>query len=160
MTLEEVRKLLEEAMDFHSEHWLEEAVRRLESQRHSQQFRRIYDITTVGARIRTARETVGLTQHQLARRMGWHPWAVSNLETGRRNLDAQKLPGLATCLMVSRAWLLMESDEGGPPLPTKVLRKQKRVNWQQATAKQKKKARAKAELERLRGLRPPKETKP
>ena len=155
MTLEEVRALLEAAMGYAGEHWLEEAVRRLEAHRNISSFQRIYDVSTVGMRIRTAREVVGLTQAQLARRMGLHPWTVSNLETGRTHLDAAKVPGLAACLLVSRAWLLMESDEGGPPLPSRVLRKQHRVNWTKASGKEKKKARMKAELERLRGLRPP-----
>lgn len=155
MTLEEIRALLEEAMGYRGEHWLEEAVRRLEAHRRAGSFRRLYDVSTVGMRIRTARECVGLTQAQLARRMGWHPWAVSNLETGRVMLDAKKVPGLAVCLMVTPKWLLMESDEGGPPLPSAVLRKQHRVNWARASGKEKLRARAKAELERLRGLRPP-----
>lgn len=155
-TLEEVRRQIEEALGMGSfPGWLDEACRRLELWRQMKGWSRIYDISTVGSRIRVARETVGLTQPQLADRMGVHPWTVSHWENGRMDLPAAKVPGLSKALKVRIPWLLMESDEGGPAMPKGIVRKQKRVNWNHLNNVTKARARAKAELERLRGVRGP-----
>lgn len=136
-------------------HWLDEAVRQLEGLKHQRMGRRLYDVSTVGARVRTAREIVGMTQPQLAKRIGVSPWLISNIERGQRDLPMARVPGLCRSLGVSQAWLLMQSDDGGPPVPSGILRKQIRVNWRRADQYQKARAKARAELERMRGLRPP-----
>lgn len=157
LTLEQVRKELCEAMQLpQSIDWLEEACRQLEAHRARSGFTKVYDVTTVGKRIRTAREVVGLTSHQLSDRLKLDHRHVYDIEQGKRPLRADLVPWLSRLLKVREAWLLMETDEGGPPLPVGVLRRQTRVNWHKATMDERKKANARAELERLRGLRPPK----
>lgn len=164
-TLEEARSRLEEALGVSGvDWWLDEAVRVVMAYRALCERRRVYDVSTVGMRIRTAREIVGLTQHALAARLGKNKrgktsigWNVSNWERGVQDLPAEFLRPLCTILGVTHAWLLGDSDEGGPPMPGGILRKQKLVNWSAKTIREKKRVWAKAELERLRGLRPPKE---
>lgn len=156
-TLEEMRRRLEFAMDTGPrDDWFEEAERRLYADQNKRANKRMYDVSTVGARIRTGREIVGLTQKQLASRLGVHPWWVSNWERGTRDLHAAKLQGLCLIIACSQAWLLGESEEGGPPVPLRQLRKPHRPGWAHESNLTKQRARAKAELDRLRGLRPPK----
>lgn len=158
LTIEEIRKRIEDALELgHVDYWLDEAVRRLDAYRNQVNRRRIYDISSVGNRLRTAREVVGLTQTQLSSRLGVHNWSVSHWENGRADMPAKHLPGLCVILCVSREWLLMLSDEGGPPVPREVLRKQHLPNYPHMSRREKDKIRQRAELERLRGLRPPKE---
>lgn len=157
LTVEEVRRQLLEAMDLPGDiDWLSEACRQIEAYRALLDRRKRYDVSTVAMRIRTAREIVGLTRCQLAHRIGYHHWSYVHVEEGRQNLPLVMVPRLARILAVSEAWLMMESDEGGPPTPGGILRKQVRVNWRKAKHHARKKAEAKAELERVRGLRPPK----
>ena len=161
MTADEIRARIVAALFLETEAgdwWLEEAVRRLEVYQSRVLHKRIYDVSTVGARIRTAREIVGLTQHQLAARIGAHPWRVSDWERGNQDLPIKHLLGLCYALGVRREWLLGDSDEGGPPMPNGIIRKATIPNWSHRSRMQQKKDRAKAELERLRGLRAPKKT--
>lgn len=159
MELDDVKKRLIAAMDLPAEledKWLDEAERRLEAHRFHQQRRRVYDVSTVGARIRTAREVVGLTQKMLGRVVGVCGGHISHFETGTVPMKPEHLERIARSLKVSAKWLLMETDEGGPPIPDKVKRKQTRVNWHKMHLHEKKKVFAQAELNRMRGLTRPK----
>lgn len=161
--LDEVRRRLIRAMDLNEdvhEHWLETAECQLEAYRHFCQKKRVYDISTTGARIRTAREVLGLTQEQVAQTLGISTGEVTRFENGKKPIRAERLMRLSRSLGVKDAWLLMESDEGGPALPTKVLRRQHLRNWQALSNKEKKKHKAKVELDRLRGLRTPDQKRP
>ena len=156
LTIEEIRRRLEEAMETGPlPDWLDEACARLVAHRRMRTKERIYDVSTVGARIRTARESVGYTQKQLANRCGIWPPEMSAIENGKRDLEARFIRRLANALRITEAWMLMESDEGGPPIPERLLVKVKRVGWNQMSAKAKHKQIARAELERCKGLRPP-----
>ena len=168
-TFEDVRRQIEDALGVSQvDWWLDEAVRVILAHRAFTHRRKIHDVSTVGARIRTAREVVGLTQHQLAARLGPSVrqgarkavvgWDVSSWEREKRDLPGEHLQGLCFALGVSQAWLLDGGDEGGPPLPGGILRKQKLVNWSHASQRQKRRAEARADLERLRGLRAPKKS--
>ena len=160
-TVEEVRARIIDALGFVPEiaadedWWLTEGVRVILAYRAWQGGRRIYDVSTVGMRIRTAREVVGLTQRQLAARLDVRQESLSSWERGERDIPAAVFARLCLSLGVHEAWVLGDSDEGGPPVPKGVLRKQTLVNWRQADEKAKRKAVARAERERLQGIRPP-----
>jgi Zn-dependent peptidase ImmA (M78 family)/transcriptional regulator with XRE-family HTH domain len=64
----------------------------------------------IAARIRDARQTVGLTQAQVAEGLGLHRPAVSEMEAGRRAVTSEELYELSRMLGVPVAALL----EGGP----------------------------------------------
>lgn len=161
MELEAVRARILAALkvvpfeDWPEDWWVEEAVRVIEAHRALAAYQRVYDVSTVGARVRTAREIVGLTQRMLGDRLDVKQRDISDWERGRRDMPAEVLPRLALCLGVAVRWLLDGGDEGGPPAPTGILRKQKLVNWAKRSWDTLRRHRARAELERLRGLRPP-----
>jgi transcriptional regulator with XRE-family HTH domain len=160
--LAEVRRMLCEAMgtDPDEPWWLEEALRRIWAHRGTEERKRVYDISTPGMRLRTAREIAGWTQNQLAARTDLHPLQVSNYETGNTHCPAETFSRLCRTLRVSERWVLGDSDEGGPPCPKSgVMRRQFYPNWSHWSRKEKAKVTAKAALERLRGLRPPKPTR-
>ena len=64
------------------------------------------DRDTLGGRIRRAREAVGLSGAQLARRLGVKTETVTGWETGRSEPRANRLTMLAGFLAVSPTWLL------------------------------------------------------
>lgn len=65
----------------------------------------------LAARLRLAREHAGLTQGQVARLMKMHRPTVSEIEAGRRRVQAEELTQFAKHYHVSVPWLL--GDEGG-----------------------------------------------
>ncbi len=161
MTLEEVRARIEDAMGVKGEDfWLDEAVRMIECYRSVVERRRVYDVSTVGARLRTAREIVGLTLRAQAARIGILHTELSRIERGKRDCPAEWFTRLCLSLRISEAWALGDSDEGGPPMPGGILRRQKYQPHQYRSKIRQKKLRAQAEIERLRGLRPPKPEMP
>lgn len=161
MNLEEVRARIEDAMGVKGEDWwLDEAVRMIECYRSVVEHRRVYDVSTVGARLRTAREIVGLTLCAQAERVGLLHQELSRIERGKRDCPAEVFARLCLSLRVTEAWVLGDSDEGGPPMPGGILRKQKYQSHQYRSKIRQKKLRAQAEIERLRGLRPPKPEMP
>ncbi len=135
MTLDEVQKRLIDAMALdpkdHAD-WLEIAEERLYAHRARENpFKRAYDVSTVGARIRTAREVCGMSIGQLALRLGIDKRDVSAWERGRRNLPAAIFPRLCLVLGVRQAWVLGTSEEGGPPVPAGQLRKRITKRWKE-----------------------------
>lgn len=64
----------------------------------------------VAGRLRLARESAGLTQGQVARRMHMHRPTVSEIEAGRRRVSAEELAQLASVYGVSTAWLTSERE--------------------------------------------------
>ncbi len=154
----EIKRRLVWAMNLSepTDDWVEEAERRLYAHENMRSKRKIYDVDTLGARIRTAREVLGITQHQLAARLRLRPFTISAGERGARDLPAEKLLALCASLAVKKAWLLGESTEGGPAIPERVMRKQFIPGWREQNATKKRKHWYRCELERLRGLRPPK----
>lgn len=67
---------------------------------------------TFGDRLAAAREAQGLSQQQLARRMGLRVQTVKNWESDRAEPRANKLQMLAGFLNVSMIWLLTGEGEG------------------------------------------------
>ena len=71
---------------------------------------------TFGDRLALAREAQGLTQEQLARRLGLRTPTIENWECDRSEPRANRLQMLAGFLNVSMGWLLTGEGEGGPNL--------------------------------------------
>lgn len=56
-------------------------------------------------RLRTAREMAGLSQGQVAQKLGLHRPSVSEMEAGRRQVSAGELAELAELYAVDLSWL-------------------------------------------------------
>jgi transcriptional regulator with XRE-family HTH domain len=73
---------------------------------------------TVGGRIQTARVAAGLTQEQLAVKIGVTKSAISQWESGRISaLTAENLIKLADALEVSARWIWLWKERGGDHIP-------------------------------------------
>lgn len=72
-----------------------------------------HDLTTIGGRVRYARELRGLTLGELGALMGQSKQSVNQYETGKRDPSVEKLTAIATHLRVSFDWLAR--GEGAPP---------------------------------------------
>jgi transcriptional regulator with XRE-family HTH domain len=81
-----------------------------------------------GALLREARLRAGLTQHELALRLGWSPDTLASYEIGRRGLRAAQLIEVAGALSLPPAALLIDIPEA-----TEVLRRlgDSRERWGQ-----------------------------
>jgi len=66
---------------------------------------------TIAARIKDARKLAGLSQGEVARRLGLHRPSVSEMEAGNRRVSAEELAKLAELFDVSVAWLAGERPE-------------------------------------------------
>ena len=64
----------------------------------------------IAARLRLSRELAGLTQSQVAKRLGWHRPTVSEIEAGRRRVSAEELTTLAEIYGVFVPWVLGAND--------------------------------------------------
>ena len=71
-------------------------------------------LTDAGLRLRSARETEGLTQEALAERMDIHPAAVSRAERGLGGMSLTTWKAAADALGLPLGDLL---DGGDPPVP-------------------------------------------
>jgi transcriptional regulator with XRE-family HTH domain len=65
----------------------------------------------VGGLLREARLRTGLTQHELAARLGWSPDTLASYETGRRGLRVAQLLEVARALDVPPATLLVTDPQ-------------------------------------------------
>ena len=72
---------------------------------------------TLGDRIAGARERAGLTQAELARRLGVRLATLTGWEDDRAEPRANQLQTLAGLLGVSMKWLMSGVGEGVPPPP-------------------------------------------
>lgn len=72
------------------------------------------DFATFGDRIASARDALGLTQHQLSRRIGVQEETLAAWETDRSEPRANKVQMLAGVLNVSLVWLMSGEGEGAP----------------------------------------------
>ena len=69
----------------------------------------------IGARLRLAREQAGLSQGQVAVKLGLHRPTVSEIEAGRRRVAADELAIFAKLYKVSVSWLVSAPDEKRNP---------------------------------------------
>ena len=67
----------------------------------------------IASRLKLAREMAGLTQGQVASRLGWHRPTVSEIEAGRRRVLAEELRSLAELYGVNTPWVIGEAEEDG-----------------------------------------------
>ncbi|TDW24156.1 helix-turn-helix transcriptional regulator [Kribbella kalugense] len=67
--------------------------------------------TAVGHRLRSARETLGLTQEDVASALGLQRTSVIAMEAGRRNVTALELRRLARLYRRDVGWILGEGPE-------------------------------------------------
>lgn len=65
----------------------------------------------VGQRLRSARETLGLTQEDVAGALGIQRTSIVAMEAGKRNVSALELRRLARLYRRSVAWLLGEEPD-------------------------------------------------
>ena len=70
---------------------------------------------TIPERLRTARETAGLTQGQAAKLLGLHRPSISEIEAGRRRVSAEELRQFADIYRVGVAWLTGEGEVSDGP---------------------------------------------
>ncbi len=66
------------------------------------------DLPGLGQRLRQAREDAGLSQGQVAKLLGLHRPAVSEIESEGRKVSAGELKNFASLYQVSTEWLLGE----------------------------------------------------
>jgi transcriptional regulator with XRE-family HTH domain len=71
----------------------------------------VSDIATLADRLRLAREQAGLSQGQVAKMMGMHRPTISEMEAGRRRVQAEELNRLAKLYRVAVPWLLGEEGD-------------------------------------------------
>lgn len=64
----------------------------------------------IADRVRLARKEAGFTQTQLATVLGLHRVAITNIESGQRDISATELVMLAETLGVSVGWLACEAE--------------------------------------------------
>ena len=62
-------------------------------------------MSTIGERLRLARDQAGLSQGQVARLLSMHRPTISEIEAGRRRVTAEELVTFSRIYEVSVAWL-------------------------------------------------------
>ena len=60
----------------------------------------------IASRLRIARERAGLSQHQVAKILGWHRPTISEIEAGRRKVAAEEVVTLAELYGVNIPWVV------------------------------------------------------
>ena len=68
--------------------------------------------TAIALRLRAAREASGLSQGQVARKLGFHRPTISEIEAGRRRVNADELSLFGRLYGVRVSWLACEDSEG------------------------------------------------
>lgn len=61
---------------------------------------------SVAERLREAREAAGLSQGQVAKKIGMHRPTISEIEAGRRKISAEELDTFANLYGVSIEWIV------------------------------------------------------
>lgn len=71
-------------------------------------------VTTLGIvlqrAIRAERARVGMTQSELARRLGWSRQVITNIENGDRSISVHELPAICRALGVTLNELSRDAD--------------------------------------------------
>jgi transcriptional regulator with XRE-family HTH domain len=67
----------------------------------------------VATRLREARQLAGLSQAQVAAKLGLHRPTITEMEAGRRGVTVEELPALAGLYGVTVGWLVGEADPSG-----------------------------------------------
>ena len=65
------------------------------------------DISSIGQRIKSRREELGLTQDELAKKLGYQSRSsINKIELGRQNLTQSKIKDFAVALNVTPSYLM------------------------------------------------------
>jgi transcriptional regulator with XRE-family HTH domain len=64
----------------------------------------------IANRLKAARERAGLTQGQVAKKLGLHRPSVSEIEAGRRGVSAEEIAAMAKLYNVGADWLIDAED--------------------------------------------------
>jgi transcriptional regulator with XRE-family HTH domain len=78
------------------------------------------DRATLGERLRTAREYVGLKQEDVARHLSIPRSALSHIEAGQRKVDALELARMARLYQRPVSWFTGDHRSAGTELPEDV----------------------------------------
>jgi transcriptional regulator with XRE-family HTH domain len=70
---------------------------------------------SIAGRLRLAREQAGLSQGQVALKLGLHRPTVSEIEAGRRRVTSDEVAQFASLYKVSVTWLLRPAGEKPDP---------------------------------------------
>jgi len=73
------------------------------------------DKKSIAGRLRLAREQAGLSQGQVALKLGIHRPTVSEIEAGRRRVSSEEVAEFASLYKVSVTWLLRPAGEKADP---------------------------------------------
>lgn len=82
----------------------------------SEEFDWTEDVSTFGDRLARAREFAGMSQAQLARRLGVKTTTIRNWESDRSEPRANRLQMLSGLVSVSMVWLMSGEGDGGPTM--------------------------------------------
>jgi transcriptional regulator with XRE-family HTH domain len=74
----------------------------------------------IAGRLRAAREMAGLSQGQVARLMEMHRPTVTEIEAGRRRVNAEELAALSKLYAVSTEWLSGAGPDAVEPTDARV----------------------------------------
>ncbi|MEX0803153.1 MAG: helix-turn-helix transcriptional regulator [Candidatus Binatia bacterium] len=72
------------------------------------------DREKIGERLRAAREAAGLTQGQIAKKLGIHRPSISEIEAGRRRVSAEELAEMASAYGIQVGWITGNEAETSP----------------------------------------------
>ncbi len=155
LTIEEVRRRLSAVLVEPEDDWLAHAERMIENYQSFLRKRTVYDITTLGGRLRAARQLAGMNQPTLARRVGMDQYDISGIERGTRKLPIHKIRPLCMSLGITQDWLLGKSEEGGPKVEAGILRHRLTPSQQHKLSQERKRREAAEEAKRLNAIRRP-----
>jgi transcriptional regulator with XRE-family HTH domain len=144
---DEVRTRICAELDYHGEDWLDVACLHLQARMNQLRRLKLYDVSTIGGRLRCARECAGMRQYELARRVGMDRREISQMELERRPLPAVKVAGLCMSLKIKTTWLILGEGEG-PQAGYGILRKDQSPRQAKATTRAKWRAEALDEARR------------
>lgn len=103
------RRILEALEEPEREDWLDEACRCIERWKNVARAKKTYDIDTIAHRLKAARTARGMSQRELAARVGTYQGTYARWERGHA-MPAKKLFPICMSLGISIHWLL----NGGP----------------------------------------------
>ena len=75
----------------------------------------------IASRLRVARESAGLSQGQVARKLGMHRPTLTEIEAGRRRVTAEELAKLADIYGVDATWITSNRPSDATPDDERIL---------------------------------------
>ena len=75
----------------------------------------------IASRLRLARESAGLSQGQVAKKVNLHRPTISEIEAGRRRVSAEELAQFAELYGVDMSWLMGEDKAESDPEEERIM---------------------------------------